>query len=476
LTFRAPHRTESSVGAPTKEGAPVAATPKPELSQGRIFRFYSPLALSWIFMALEGPVAVAVISRMENPTVNTAAFLAMLGLALWVESPIIDLLATSTTLATSQENFRIISRFVWMLILLVTAVHALIAYTPLYWTVADRLLKLDPQVAQATQLGLWFMLPWSGLIGWRRYLQGILIRHGKTKLVGMGTALRVTTVAAVAFGLYAAMDWPGMLVASLALVTSVAAETAFVHLASRGTIREHFSARKTDGESPIAATSAATGIASALGPLTMTRLVAFHVPLTATTMVTMLSIPMVVAALSRAPAHIVAQAAWQVSITLMFLLRTAVFALPEVVIAMYRNAETAAALRKFCLSVGCAASAIGILVWLTGLDALFFERVLGAEPEVAEMARLAFIATSLIALIGGAQSYYRGLLTAHLLNGARLWSILAGAAALIGMLWLGVALQWTGVLSASAAITLAMVLELGVLASFWHGHGSVRHQ
>src|SRR6185503_5327521 len=115
-------------------------------------------------------------------------------------------------------------------------------------------------------------------------------------------------------------------------------------------------------------------------PISMKKLLGFHLPLTATTMTFMLSLPLVSAAIARSPDGIFAMAAWQVATSLAFLHRTVVFALPEPVIALYKGPHTAERLARFCGMVGIGASALIVVLWIFGLDRLFFEKVLGAEP------------------------------------------------------------------------------------------------
>ncbi len=43
-------------------------------SQAFIFRFWLPLAATWIMMAAEGPFLAAVIARLPDPTFNLAAY------------------------------------------------------------------------------------------------------------------------------------------------------------------------------------------------------------------------------------------------------------------------------------------------------------------------------------------------------------------------------------------------------------------
>jgi hypothetical protein len=420
------------------------------LSQARIFQFFSPLALSWIFMSVESPLSVALISRLPGAEVSTAAFQIMMGLALWIESPVIDLLSTSTTLARNRQNYVQLSRFAWWLIATVTLVHALLILTPAYWFVTRQIMGVPKEVAETARVGLAVMLPWSGLIGWRRYLQGILIRNSETKLVGYGTAVRVATMFGSAFLLYLGSNLPGVQIAGISLVCAVGAEAAFAHWASRATVRREF-LRDEPGERPI----------------TFDKLRKFHLPLTATTMVTMLGTPVVSAALAHTSNSVVQLAGFQVALTLVWLMRTTVYALPEVVITLYRDEWSAAALRTFCLRVGLISSGTMAVIWLTGLDRLFFSSVLHATPAELPIAHIAFLAPVLTPLIGACQSYLRGMLTAHHLTVSRLLAVGISMSTLAGALliahWLGVG----GVVAAGIALTVSFLAEFAVLAAAW---------
>ena len=60
------------------------------LSSRRIYYTWWPLAASWLLMGIELPAISAVIARLENPTINLAAYGGIVfPLALIIESPII---------------------------------------------------------------------------------------------------------------------------------------------------------------------------------------------------------------------------------------------------------------------------------------------------------------------------------------------------------------------------------------------------
>lgn len=434
--------------------------------QRRILRFYSPLAASWIFMALESPVCVGLISRMPDAKVNTAAFFVVMAIAIFIESPVIDLLTTSTALTRSPKDYRVLMSFVWVLMGAVTLVHGLLVFTPLYGLVTEGLLGLPVEVAEASQVPLQILLLWSAFIGWRRTLQGLLIRHGQTRLVGVGTAVRVTTLVATAFGMAAFAPMPSLEITAWALLASVAAESAFVHWASRPTIRPHFTFAQPESEHD--------------PELTWGKLLAFHMPLTGTTLVMMCAAPLVAGALARAPDAILATAGWQVAMSLVWLTRTVVFAIPEVVIALHRDGMPRRSLRVFSLRVGGAMSALAGLLWLTGGSYAFFTGVLSARSDIAREADLAVLVCLLLPFLGALQNYFKGMLAVFHVTGVRLVAIGASVATLFALLQVGLTLQLPGVVVAGVALTIGQVVEALVLGVAWlkirHRDVEVAHQ
>ncbi|MFN7172927.1 MAG: hypothetical protein ACK4P3_09125, partial [Fimbriimonadaceae bacterium] len=123
----------SESAPPTGGGAPDSTPPKDSpLSYRKILFFYYPLALSWLLMAVEAPLSVRIIAGAADFEVNVAAFGLIMGLSIWIESPVIDLLATSTTLAKCRQAFLQLRKFTLIMMAVVTIGHAAVALSPAY--------------------------------------------------------------------------------------------------------------------------------------------------------------------------------------------------------------------------------------------------------------------------------------------------------------------------------------------------------
>jgi hypothetical protein len=393
---------------------------------------------------------MAVVSHLPAPEVNAAAFFIMMSLSIWIESPVIDLLSTSTTLAKDGQKFAVISRFVLWMMIWVSVAHGLFVFTPLYTLVTEGVMGIKHEVAAAARPGMAILTFWSAAIGWRRYLQGILIRSGLTRVIGFGTLSRVVTISVSALVLHLTTRLPGVVIAACALMLAVAIETIFIHIVSRPAVHDLRRKEPVDGEK-----------------LTMARLAAFHFPLTATTMVKLLVFPIIGAGLARVDQPVLATAAYQFAGTIIFLHRALGFCLPEVVIALYKDDQARAALRKFCLGVATATFMSMLLLSIIGLDRVIFEEVLGASRQVSDMAHWVFFLSCAVPFLDAVQSYIRGVLTAHHLTVSRLAAVAVSVASLLGVVALGVKLHWSGPLLASISLTVALAAEFAVLAFSW---------
>ena len=69
-----------------------------QLSYRKIFRFWLPLAATWLMMAAEGPFLAAIIARQAAEELNLAAYGVAYAFAMVAESPVIMLMSASTAL------------------------------------------------------------------------------------------------------------------------------------------------------------------------------------------------------------------------------------------------------------------------------------------------------------------------------------------------------------------------------------------
>ncbi len=376
--------------------------PTPPVTTSDVARAWVPLAASWLFMALELPLVSAVLARLPEPKITLAAYGGLVfPLALLIESPVIMLLSASTALSRDERSYRVGRRIMLALGGGFTALHALVAFTPLYDLLARNLLAVPEGIVEPARLGLRIMTPWTFSIAYRRFQQGVLIRFGHAREVGIGTAVRLGTNALV-LSLGAAMRVrPGIAVGTAAVALGVMAEAAYAGVRARPVVR-----------GPLRA-AASTGT-----PLTTGRFLRFYLPLMVTPLILFLASPLTSAAMSRMPSPLDSLAVWPVLSGLVFIVRSAGFALNEVVVAMLDRPGAWGALRRLALGIAFVTSALLLLTATTPVARLWLGRVSGLPPALVALGSSALWLGILVPALSAGQSLYQGALVhAHLTHG-----------------------------------------------------------
>jgi len=415
----------------------------PDVRVSSIFRLWLPLAISFELMMLEGPSVQGAIGRLPAPTLNLAAWGLAFSLALLVESPVIMLLATAIALVRDEDSYKALRLFVVTLMGACTLLTALVAFTPLFDLIAAHIMGQPAPIVAAARPALQIMLLWTAAIAWRRFYQGVLVRAGQTRLVSLGTAVRLTVTIAVAGSLLRWGHRPGVEVGAITLMAAVIMEAIAVTWFALPIARQHLLGR----HSPEAV------------PLTQAAIFRFHTPLAATTLLTLLAPPLTSAALARLAAPHQTLAAWPVASMLLLVLRGPGLALQEIAISQSRRPEARPALRRFTTMVGLVSMAIALLLALTPLLDRYMGAVLHLPYELRTFVRVGVVLCSPLPLLTALGSWARGVLvasgrTSAVYRGMGINLTIYGA-----VLLTGIGFGLPGMAVASAAFLLSAGLE-----------------
>ncbi|HET8796631.1 MAG TPA: hypothetical protein VFO89_03025, partial [Thermoanaerobaculia bacterium] len=189
-----------------------------------IVLFWMPLAATWLMMALEGPYVAAIVARMPEAARNLAALGVAVSLAWLIESPIMMLLSASAALVRDRASYFALRRFAHLLNALVTLGMVLLVIPPLFTFVAETVIGLPHDIARLTHQAAAAMILWPAAIGYRRFYQGILVRHRLTRRVAYGTIVRLVTMSGTAALLAFVFALPGALAGALAVLAGVVFE------------------------------------------------------------------------------------------------------------------------------------------------------------------------------------------------------------------------------------------------------------
>jgi hypothetical protein len=423
------------------------------LTTRAIVVFWLPLAATWLMMAAEGPYVSAIVARLGEPTYNLAAYGVAFSLAWLAESPIMMLLTAATALVDGRQSFLALRRFTFLLNGVVTALMAACVLPPVFGLLADRLMNLPPDIARLAHLATLVLIPWPAAIGYRRFYQGVLVRHHLTRRVAYGTVIRLASMSVTAAALATWSKLPGAVVGTMALTSGVLAEAA----ASRWMARHLVRTLLAEGET-------ARGT-----PLSLREIARFYAPLAMTSAISMAAGPLVTIFLGHGRAPVESLAVWPVIGSFVFLLRSGGVAYQEVAVALsgarHEHAREVAAASS---RLGAAITVVAAAVLFSPLADVWFHRIVGLPQDLASFALLPARVLVLLPALEYLLSFQRarwiidrrtGVVTAA----TAIEALGLGAALFAGVVLLG----WTGALAAGVALTagrLAANAYLGMAA------------
>jgi hypothetical protein len=395
---------------------------RPPLTLSRIASTWWPLAASWLLMGIELPILTAVVERMDHPDVNLASYGSVVfPLALIVEAPIIMLLAAATALVRHKQSYHRLHRFMTGVSILLTAIHVALAFTPAFDWVFHQLLEAPEELLEPSRIGLRIMTPWTWAIAYRRMQQGVLIRAGLSRSVGVGTLVRLIGNLCAMLLVSQLTDAPGIIVGTVGIATGVTLEAIFSGILVRPVVRE-LPDEPGPGE-------------PALG---WERLLKFYSPLALTPFITLI-LPLVgSAAMSRMANPMLSLAAWPAVHGLVFLFRGVGMAYNEVVVALVDEPGAIPMLEKFCRRVAFTTTAI-LGAWMASpLADVWFSDIMYLSPELAQATRIGVAMCLLMPAYQVMQSWFQGVLVASertraVPEAVALYSLLAGTLFLVGV-------------------------------------------
>lgn len=364
----------------------------PPLTLKQVFSTWWPLAASWLLMGMEAPILSAFVARLADPEIHLAAYSGVVfPLALIVESPIIMLLAASTALSKDWDAYQRVRTYMMWAGGLLTLLHVLLAFTPLYDVVVVRLMRPPTEIIEPARLGLKIMTPWTWSIAYRRFNQGVLIRFGHSRSVGIGTVIRLSADVLVLILGFVSGNLSGIVVATSAVAMGVICEALYVGITVQPVLREEL--RPMPKVEPA---------------LTWRGFAAFYLPLVMTSLLTLLANPIGSAAISRMPEALNSLAVWLVLTGLVFMTRSLGIAYNEVVVALLDKPLSSPSLRCFSALLASGTTLLIFLIAATPLSEFWFARFSGLSPELVLMAKQGIWYALPLPALSVLQSWYQG--------------------------------------------------------------------
>ena len=391
---------------------------------------------------LEGPAIQSVMGRLPHTALNLAAFGLTFSISLIIESPVIMLISTAIALVDSEQAYYALRRFTIQLAVWCTVVSGLVAFTPLFDFVASKLMGQPHEIIEAARIPLRIMLFWAGAIAWRRFYQGVLVRYKQTRKVSVGTGIRLASAIITGYGLLYWGKIPGAQVAAWTVEVAVITEAIAITLFALPLLRAEIPYLPKRKE-----------------PLTARAIWQFHLPLAATTLLTLLAQPLTASALARLVFRDKTLAAWPVVYMVLLVIRGWGFSLQEITIAQAGNEEARPTLRHFASLVGWTTSAFALFVVITPLLSLYTNKVLRLSLDLQSYVFVGVTIGFLMPLFTSLSSWARGLLVHQGMTKAVYRGMGINLTGHITLLVIGVALKLPGMWVAAIAFSIASALE-----------------
>ncbi len=358
-----------------------------------VLRLWLPLALTWLMMSLEGPIAIAFISRLSEPTSNLAAFSIALSIAFFVESPIMMLLSAGAALVTDRRRYEQLFRFAAGLNGFLSLMMFVLGLPPVFARLNGVLWGLSPALGELVRGAIWLLVPWPAAIGFRRLWQGVLIRAGRSRQISFATVVRLAAMSGAGLlgSLWAKQGGtlPGVWVGAVALSAGVVAEAIAVRWWAGPYLRSL-------SPQPRAAV------------LSLREIWAFYVPLLLTALVHVALSPLLTLFMAKGYMAIPSLAAYPAVTNTAFLFGCLGVAYQEVVVVL-EGTRARSVLGPFAAAIALGSGlGLALIAWVPLLTSAWVDWAFSLPAGVAPLAYRGLKVATLFPALTAFLAYYKG--------------------------------------------------------------------
>lgn len=323
-------------------------------------------------MSIEGPFLAALIARSSEPKFNLAAYGVAYSLALIIEAPIIMIMSASIALVKNRQSFYKLRNYTYAANVLITIIMLILLTPPIFYFLTEDLIGLPSEVSELTYIATIILIPWPGAIGYRRFYQGILIKHNLTRRVAYGTIIRLLAMSLCAIVLYISDFVEGVIVGAASLSFAVIMEAVAVRIMANSIIKKI----KSDDS-------------SSEQVLTYREINKFYYPLALTSLIGLGVQPLVTFFVGQSKMALESLAVLPVVISFVFIFRALGLSYQEVIIALIgEKKEKFKPLLNYAIVLAAILVVMLTLFAFTPLSDFWFITVSGLNESLASFAKL----------------------------------------------------------------------------------------
>ncbi len=337
-----------------------------------LVQFFLPLALTSGIIGLSHSVVNAGIARTSEPEISLAAYALAKSLMMLFQCPMMMIRQTTASLVHDKKSFVTFYRFSIGLAFSISLFLAIMAFTPIGYWMFTKVLGATHNIAVNAQLamGVLCIIPFTSVV--RNVYQGIAVLTRQTKVVPIGTAMRLVIMGVLAFGLALFTNVPGALVGAIAFIGAFVIEALVIYLILRSSVEDVDVYAVNDGKEQV----------------TFKTISYFFIPLVFTAFLTSTFKPLINAGLARSYSPEIALAAFAVGLELARLMVNpeAMLHLCSLNYTKPNDPESYITVRKFSLGVGMVSSFVLGIISFSPIGMWMLRNLIGVSPEIAEPA------------------------------------------------------------------------------------------
>jgi len=388
------------------------------LGLGSFARFYLPLVATSYLLTATNPLLAAALARSSDPANALAGYGVAFALIGVLYAPLLVVQQVATARLLGLGDLAPVRRLTIAVGLALSAVAALIAFTPLGVVVFERVVGVHDLILDQARSAMTALWPVPALTGLRALNQGRLVAGQRTQPMAWATGVRTVVLAIVAFALTAtsAGAWLG----AVAFTMGLAAEAVLVAVspAPTPTVARAEVEQEEEGED---------------------RLLSFSSPLVLNVMLWW-STPLIInSVLARTPEPDCSIAAFTVVEAVAWFLTAPVGQLQHASLALVGSREAHRRVRTYAAALAIGVTGVLAVLSVPAVREWILWTGFRLDPSLLEPAGLAFPVAALYPVLYGHRQYHQGLFvrtdcTGLVGRGAvlRIVVILAAAPILIG--------------------------------------------
>ena len=358
----------------------------------QIIYLWFPLLFAWFALNLEEVIYIPIAASLGNIKDNLAAFNLAYSLVLLCESFLYPVLSGSNVFSSNKQKSKKFFKFTLSLALFFAAVILLCSTAAVSEFIFQKTMKLNFEITKLAAASLLIMSITPILVGYRRFFQGILIGHEKSKFITASSIARLLTIIFTSF-ILAKFIHEGALIVSLGMISGMFVDALISRIACREFLKsmpqEKFAGNNKQG---------------------FKHLLYFYLPLGVSSMVLYLSLPIMNFFASYGAYPVESIASLGAVTAFMYLLKSFGVSFQEAVITIYnKSSQHNSDLKRVMYYIFSLTLIVSLIVCFSKLINLYLYNASGLTVELTEFSifpiQLLFFVPSLTVLI----SYFKGI-------------------------------------------------------------------